>query len=116
MLTAEEIQSIEEMEKEYLSPKFIYGNNPRYTVIRKQRMDNVGTIEVRMEVKNGVIRDFDMKGDYFLTGDQNELCSRLKGTPLNKEALMAAIPHSISDIIVNLQTTDLISLILSNGE
>ena len=116
MLTAEEIRIIEEMEKEYLSPKFIYGNNPRYTVIRKQRMDNVGTIEVRMEVKNGVIRDFDMKGDYFLTGDQNELCSRLKGTPLNKEALMAAIPHSISDIIVNLQTTDLISLILSNGE
>ena len=113
MLTQEEILHIEEMEKEYLSPHFIYGNNPRYTVVKKQRIDDVGTIEVRMEVKNGIIRDIDLKGDYFLTGDLNELCTKLKGTALDKEALTAAIPHSISDIIVNLQTTDLISLILS---
>jgi lipoic acid synthetase/lipoate-protein ligase A len=114
MLTTEEIRQIEEMEQEYLSPAFIYGNNPRYTVVRKQRIDNVGTIEVRMEVKNGVIKDIDMKGDYFLAGDLADLCEALKGTTLNREALVKAIPHSVGDIIMNLKATDLITLILND--
>lgn len=111
-LTQEDIRAIEDIEKEYLSPEFIYGNNPRYTITRHKRIDNVGTIEVRMELKNNIIKDMNIMGDFFLTGDlDGTMIKPLIGKELTEEALDKALPQNTENIIMNLRRSDLIGLL-----
>lgn len=113
-LREEDIERICDIEKEYLSEEFIYGNNPRYTLTRKRRIEGVGTIEARMEVKNGTIRDIDLKGDFFLTGDIDIIRNALKGKRLVKEQVVAALPDNIGDIIMNLGKEEMAEVLTEN--
>lgn len=113
-LREEDIERICDIEKEYLSEEFIYGNNPRYTLTRKRRIEGVGTIEARMEVKNGTIRDIDLKGDFFLTGDIDIIRKALKGKRLVKEQVVAALPDNIGDIIMNLGKEEMAEVLTEN--
>lgn len=113
-LREEDIEKISNIEKEYLSEEFIYGNNPRYTLTRKRRIEGVGTIEARMEVKNGTIRDIDLKGDFFLTGDIDIIRKVLKGKRLVKEQVVAALPDNIGDIIMNLGKEEMAEVLTEN--
>ena len=56
MLTPEQVHEIKQLEEEYLSDDFIYGNNPRYTLIKRRRIEGVGELEARIELKNGIIK------------------------------------------------------------
>lgn len=111
-LTGNDIAEIEEIEKEYLSPEFIYGNNPQYTLVKKGRIENVGEFEVRMEIKNGVIKKADILGDFFITGEVDRLITgRLKGVPLDRKAIAEVLPERLDDIIMNLDKDDFINLL-----
>ena len=107
------MRGIEEIEKEYLTDEFIYGNNPKYTITRKGRIDNVGDFELRMELKNGEIRSVVMLGDYFIVGDVDAIIlNPLKGTMLDSEALHKALPDNLNEAILNLKKDDFIRLII----
>ena len=100
------------MEQEYLSDEFIYGKNPRYTLVKKRRIDNVGQLEARIEVKNGIIKSVNLMGDFFLIGDlDNALLHKLKDVPLEPGAISRILPDRIDDIILNLMKTDFIELL-----
>ena len=111
-LDEEAVRKIKEIEKEYLTEEFIYGNNPRYTLKRKRRIEGVGTIEARMEVKNSTIRDIDLKGDFFLTGDIDTIRKALKGKRLVREDILSALPDNIGDIIMNLRKEHIAEVLL----
>ena len=111
LLKQEEVEKIEELEKTYLSEDFIWGSNPRCTIVRKRYINNVGLVEARINVKGGRIRDIDLKGDYIVTGDVEALCARLKGVELTPEAVRDALPEDLSDIIYNLNNKELTNLI-----
>ena len=111
LLKQEEVEKIEELEKTYLSEDFIWGSNPRCTIVRKRYINNVGLVEARINVKGGRIRDIDLKGDYIVTGDVEALCARLKGAELTPEAVRDALPEDLSDIIYNLNNKELTNLI-----
>lgn len=113
LLTDSDIQVIREIEQEYLSDAFIYGNNPRYTVIRHRRIEGVGELEARMELKNGVIHAMNLVGDYFLVGELDRLLLSLKGVSLERDALAEALPGNVDDVILHLKKDDLIDLLLS---
>ena len=102
-LDEEAIRKIEEIEQGYLTDEFIYGNNPKYTLRRKRRIEGVGTIEARMEVKNSVIMDIDFKGDFFLTGDIDAIRIPLRSKRIDKQEIITALPDNIGDIIMNLK-------------
>ena len=82
-LQQKEVENILEIEKEYRSHDFIYGNNPKYAVTHHHWLDGVGEMEVRMEVKNGVIQSLNLLGDYFIVGELDALLKSLKGVKLN---------------------------------
>ncbi len=112
MLTAADVQAIEELEKEYLSPDFIYGNNPRYSIVKKRRIDGVGELEARIEMKNNVIRSVNLMGDYFLVGELDSLLlDKLKGLPLDHATLYRILPDRIDDVVLNLMKKDFIDLL-----
>nr|WP_314754608.1 lipoate protein ligase C-terminal domain-containing protein [uncultured Prevotella sp.] len=113
MLTENDIHGIEELEQEYLTPAFIYGKNPSYTLIKKKRIDGVGELEARMEVKNGYIKAINLVGDYFLTGAlDDQILQPLMGAELTAEGLQAALPADTETVIMNLKKEDLIQLLL----
>ncbi|MCH4148245.1 MAG: lipoyltransferase [Prevotella sp.] len=115
MLTAEDIVGIEDIEQEYLTREFIYGNNPRYTLVHHHRIDNVGDFEIRIELKNNLIKEVNIMGDYFLTGDiDNRILKPLKNVPFEEQSIAAALPEKVDDIIMNLQKNELIKMILNS--
>lgn len=112
VLTQDDISGIEKIEKEYLTDAFIYGKNPQYTLVKRRRIENVGEFEVRIAVKNGIIKDINLMGDYFLIGDlDGALLNKLRGVPLTHGDLRHALPDRIDDIVMNLMTEDLIDLL-----
>ena len=112
-----DIRSIEEIEREYLSDDFVYGNNPRYTVCKRHHMDGVGDFEIRMELKRGTIRNINLMGDYFLVGDiDNRLLKPLKGIPLDADSISNALPDRLDDIILNLNKEQFIYLLSHDGK
>ena len=112
VLTEEQVKEIEQMEQEYLSDEFIYGKNPRYTLIKRRRIEHVGELEARIEVKNGIIKSVNLMGDYFLLGDLDTgLLQKLVDVPLEHAALRHVLPDRIDDIIMNLMTEDFILLL-----
>ena len=113
VLNEEDIRGIEEIEKDYLTDEFIYGNNPKYTIVRKRRIETVGDFEVRIEMKNGEIKGMVMLGDYFIVGDIDDTILRpLKGVRLEREALEQALPEQLDTAILNLRKADFIDLLL----
>ena len=112
MLTDDDIQQVQKIEKEYLSDDFIYGKNPQYTIVKKRRIEGVGEFEARIALKNGVIQRVNLMGDYFLVGDLDHgLLDILKDVPLSKSALRSRLPDRIDDIVMNLMTEDFVRLL-----
>ena len=112
-LTENDIREIEKIEKEYLSDEFIYGNNPSYNLVKRQRIEDVGIIEVHLELKNNIIKKINLLGDYFLVGDlDNDLLKRLQGAELREDTLQNVVPADLNDVIMNLKKEDFIRLLL----
>ena len=87
-LTEEDMKEVAEIEKELTSDDFVYGKNPKYSLIRKHRFEGVGTLEVHIELKNNIIGSINMVGDYFLLGDiDHDFLSLLKGCEFTREAV-----------------------------
>lgn len=111
-LTEADLPRIARIEEEYLTEKFIYGNNPRYTLVRKGRTASAGELEMRIELKNGVIKDLNLVGDYFPVGDLDKgLIARLRQTPYREEEVRKALEGvRVEEIILNLTAEELIRL------
>lgn len=114
ILDEKEITIIEEIEKEYLNHDFIFGNNPRYTLIKKGYANGVGEIEIHLEIKNKIIKDINLVGDYFLIGDIDKgLLQPLINTVYDRESIESVINQiEISDYILNLTKERFMELII----
>lgn len=111
-LTESDVQAIEDIEKEYLTEAFIYGNNPAYTVVKRARIEGVGEMEARIEVKDGVVKAMNLVGDYFLVGEIDWLIGCLVGVRLTREDLGKALPERLDHVVRHLEKEDFIQLLL----
>ncbi|SHF93195.1 lipoate--protein ligase [Dysgonomonas macrotermitis] len=115
VLTVEEIAKIEEIEKEYLSEEFIFGNNPRYTLV-KHSYGDAGEIQIRLEIKNGVIKDINIVGDYFLVGDIDTLFKMLRNVQYERAVVEDILKDvKIEDYIFNLDKTRFLDILFQEG-
>ncbi|MBR4388700.1 MAG: lipoate--protein ligase [Prevotella sp.] len=112
-LDNEAINEIEHIERGYLDDAFIYGHNPRYSVVRRKRIDGVGDIEARMELKNGIIKQMELLGDFFVVGDLNTITHRLRNVALERSALDSTLPDHLDDIILHLDKPSFINLLIN---
>ena len=113
VLTDDDIAAIHEIEREYYTPEFIYGNNPAYSIVKDMRIEGVGEFRVSIDAKEGVIRKVNLAGDFFVVGDiDTMLLARLKGVRFDREALEQALDGvDCSAAIMNLTKEQLINLI-----
>ena len=112
-LTEEDMKEVAEIEKELASDDFVYGKNPKYSLIRKHRFEGVGTLEAHIELKNNIIGSINMVGDYFLLGDiDHDFLSLLKGCEFTREAVEERLEDiDLSTIIRGLKQRQFLRLL-----
>ena len=112
-LTEEDMKGVAEIEKELASDNFVYGKNPKYSLVRKHRFEGVGTLEAHIELKNNVIGSINMVGDYFLLGDiDHDFLSLLKGCEFTREAVEERLENiDLSTIIRGLKLRQFLRLL-----
>ena len=74
----------------------------------------MGGLEAYVDVKGGVIKSVRLAGDFFATGDVEAMLGRLNGVEMNREAVSAALPDEVGDVIMNLNKDELVDLITEN--
>ena len=112
-LTEEDMKEVVEIEKELSSDDFVYGKNPKYSLVRKHRFEGVGTLEAHIELKNNIIGSINMVGDYFLLGDiDHDFLNLLKGCEFTREAVEEILQSiELSTIIRGLKLRQFLRLL-----
>ncbi|MGR3741797.1 lipoate--protein ligase [Companilactobacillus sp. DQM5] len=67
------------LEKYYNNWDWVYGKSPKFTVKQRKHFD-MGTIDIRLNIENGMIDDVKIYGDFFGSGDVSEITTALKNT------------------------------------
>ena len=113
-LTEEDIKKIEALASEkYRTWDWNYGSSPKYSVIKERRFEGVGGITLCMDVENGIIKDFDIYGDYFGNGDKSNLKEILVGKQLRKDVIEDSLKDiCIGDYINKLEKDEFIDLLI----
>lgn len=114
-LSKKDLACIEKIKKErYDTWEWNFGYSPEYSVRKTRRIDGVGKLEVFLDVKQGRIRTFDTRGDYFGEGAALGLQKVLQGCPLEEQALKDALKGlDISRYYSGLQTEEFVSVLIS---
>ena len=117
-LSEDDVAIIKQIEAEYLTDEFIYGNNPRYTLVKRGKTPTAGELEIRMEIKNGIVKKINLLGDYFLTGDlDNGLLKPLTGLPYKEEDFRHALESvNVGSIVLNLDTEQLLNILFKEDK
>lgn len=109
--TPSDIEKIEKIEASYLSDDFILGRNPSYTIAVKQKISGVGSLELRLSVKNNTIKRANLLGDFFITGDIDGLLLQpIVGKQIDEKELTEALPSDLSSVVMNLKRDDFVAL------
>ena len=90
-----------------------FGASPAYQTVKKRRVEGVGTLEVHMDVENGVIRAIRFYGDYFSTEDPARLAALLTGQRLEPGQLLPLLRDAGTDrCFVGLRPEDLVKVLV----
>ena len=90
-LFPEELSIIEKnAEKKYRSWEWTYGRSPKYTFKSKARFPG-GSIEVRLFVEGGMIREAAFSGDYMAVTDSSEAVRALCGVRFDRDEILNAL-------------------------
>lgn len=113
LLAGDALERIEQIEKEYHTPEFIYGHNPAYSVCRSVRIEGVGELQLKLNIKNGVVRKATLSGDYFHVDDRvDAMLEQLQNVVYEESALVNAVKDvDPSSVIMNLTKEKLEKLI-----
>lgn len=93
VLSSKQYEEIDKLHKEkYAAWEWNYGESPDFGVKYYKKFP-AGGIEVRLEVKNGIIYDLKIFGDFFGTRDVSNLEEALKGLKYEKESIVSKLQN-----------------------
>lgn len=88
VLTEEDIAAIDKIAQErYASWEWTYGSSQALQRRNKQRIEGCGTIDVSLDSDGGIITALELHGDFFGSGDIDQLCAHLIGCRCEVSAL-----------------------------
>jgi lipoate-protein ligase A len=110
-LSDEDHRKIDELVKtKYGTWEWNFGYSPRYNFRKVVRTKHGGTLEITLDVRDGIIREAKIFGDYFSNFDTAEIELALTGVTHNETAVKDALaPFRISDYFQQVETGELIS-------
>lgn len=90
-LTAEDWEKINQISDEYYRNwGWNYGKSPSFNLERRHRFP-IGSIEVRMNVEDGLINEIKIYGDFFGLGEITDAEKKLTGINYEKQAIIEAV-------------------------
>lgn len=93
-LTGADRRRVEELaDEQFRNWRWNHGNSPAFALTRSGRFAG-GKIEFGLNVKGGAIAQCSVHGDFFATGDMEELEAALTGCPFRPEDVRAALGAS----------------------
>lgn len=87
VLTEDDWKRIHEISKErYQNWEWNYGKSPKFNVQNSHRFP-VGSVDIRLEVSKGIIRNCKIYGDFFGVGEVTDIEQKLIGVRYEKESI-----------------------------
>lgn len=91
------------------------GKQSRYTWIRKGYVP-AGEIEIRLEIKNGIIKSMNLVGDYFLVGEIDEFLNKFQNVPFTPQSVNRILDDNpIENYIRQLSRKSFIDILFNNN-
>lgn len=111
-LTEADEQAIDKIFNDlYSNWDWVYGKSPKSTIQKRKHFD-FGTIDARLLIENGKIANVKFYGDFFGSGDANDLAEKLAGTIYDREHLAAALePIDTTPYFTGIPKTELVELL-----
>ncbi|API89113.1 lipoate--protein ligase [Marinilactibacillus sp. 15R] len=86
-LTEEDWEKIDKFAEKYTANwDWNYGKSPKFDLERSERL-SVGTVEVKMNVNRGIIKDLKIYGDFFGLGEISDVESKLIGKTYEEKSI-----------------------------
>ena len=116
-LTNEDLAVIAQLEQTIASDDFVYRRIADHGQTRKRHIPDVGFVEAHLDVRDGILRDLNLSGDFFLIGDlDNELIQPLKGVAFERAAMQKALQDiQLPEVIRNLKEKDFLDLLFGTA-
>lgn len=91
-----------------------FGQSPPANVVKAQRFEGIGSVELHLRLERGTIRSLRIFGDFFGKRDVADLEKAFTGLPLRRAELeKAANANKVADYIGNLDGKAFVDLLLS---
>lgn len=112
-LTAKDVAAIEELEKAYYAPDFLYGQASASDLCREARIEGCGQLAIHFKLRGTLIEDVTLAGDFFeLANAEAAFKTAFVAQPFTPQSLEAAIQkHHPEQTIRNLTEKQLIGLL-----
>jgi lipoate-protein ligase A len=112
-LTGADQAAIEQFyNQRYSTWQWNYGQTPEFNLRRDARY-SFGEVDVRLNVRHGLIAGCNIYGDFFSNADLFELEQRLQGLELTRESLLAALDDGVvQECIPGLDAESFVALVL----
>lgn len=111
-LTEEDWKKINKIaDDRYRNWDWNYGRSPEFDLVRRQRFA-IGSIEAKMNVSEGEIKEIKIFGDFFGLGEISDVETILTGVKYNKEAIKEAVTKiDVKKYFGNVEAEDLVGLL-----
>lgn len=111
-LTEEDWKKINAIsEKLYRNWDWNYGRSPEFDLVRRNRF-GIGSIEAKMNVSEGEIKEIKIFGDFFGLGEISDVENALRGIKYEKAAIIEAVEKiDVKKYFGNIETEDLSNLL-----
>lgn len=102
-LTEQDWENVQQISKErYQNWDWNYGKSPKFNTKASHKFDS-GLVDVRLEVKKGIIENCKIYGDFFGLGDVEDIENKLTGVRYERKAIEKAlenvdVPHYLGKI------------------
>lgn len=112
-LTQEDIKAVEKLaEEKYKTWEWNWGESPAFDIQKSKRFP-IGLIDIRLNIKEGCITKCKIYGDFFGSGNIEDIENALEGTKYREEDLKATLKNfSIKEYFGNISLEDLIRLLV----
>ena len=116
-LTEEELAKARTLaDEKYRSWDWTWGRSPAYQACRRARFPG-GSLDVRMNVRQGVITDVVFYGDYMATASQDVLCEALCGVRPERSELEAVLSRfDCASLFGGITQEEVVGLMTGEGD
>lgn len=114
VLQPHEIDTIREIEKEYLSDEFLYGHDPLYSISKHFYKKGCGSLSLKISIKDCRIKKVEIAGDFMELGDINRfLLQPLTNISYTKTSIQEVYKDiDVSQYIMNLSNDEFVNLLV----